>query len=104
MPTLIIHSRERSTSDEMTLLMAFAREADELAFMRKAMLDASRVALESGSYSSDGFQRGWKNWYDDAAKLFRRKYGWTPLAKAREKAAEVESHCARYLLTPTVEK
>jgi hypothetical protein len=82
----------------MTLLVVFARQAPDLAFTRQAMLDASRVAAKEKRYSSDGFARGWRNWYDDAAKLFRKQYGWTPLAKARERAAEAEAHNIRYLM------
>lgn len=97
MPVLVIQSKDRSVKDEMALLMAFARKNTDLAFMRQAMLDASRIAIKEKRYSSDGFSRGWRQWYDDAAKLFRREYGWTPLAKAREFAAEADAHAARYL-------
>lgn len=80
------------------MLMVFARANDDLAFTRRALIDASVVAMKEKRYSSDGFQRGWKNWYDDAAKLFRKEHGWTPLAKARTMASEIEARTTRYLI------
>jgi hypothetical protein len=83
MPINIVQQWERDVLAEAEELHAFAEDMADLQGMRSLFTAGTRERMERG-VSLDGESQSWKLFWDEAAKRFKRKFGYLPVAKARQ--------------------
>lgn len=84
MPIHIVQQWERDTVGEATELAAFAEGMAPLMGMRDTFTLGSRERIREGRFAMDTEAVTWKLFWDEAAKHFKRAYGYLPTAKARK--------------------
>lgn len=92
---IVIHDESRNPFHEAERLMAFAKEHPDLQYLASTLRDAARVQSLAHRYVVDEAALGWKLYFDQAARLWRKAYGWTPMARCRKLAAKAMAIAVR---------
>lgn len=86
-PIKVVQDRDRNCRQEAIDLDAFCRAQPELQFAQDCLVAETRRRVRAGTFSLAEAQVAWRMVYDKAGALWKQRYGYVPLSKARALAA-----------------
>lgn len=86
-PIKLVPDSARNVQQEALELDAFCRTHPELTFAQDVLIQETRRRVRTKQYSTADATEVWRMIYEQAGKLWKKSYGYIPLAKSRHLAA-----------------